>query len=97
MHSTPRPRAKPLMPLEILHRALVLFRGRSGFEGAEIAALAGFRIDLARIEPIFPGLQFADHGTMASFSAPLVSIATPPLAFHCCGLPIWQPSATSWI
>jgi hypothetical protein len=30
------------VPLEILHVALVLFRGRAGLEGAEIATLAGF-------------------------------------------------------
>src|SRR5450432_1696553 len=55
-----------LMPLEILHGALVLFRGRARFEGAEIAALAGFRIHLSGIEPIFARLQFSDHGTKAS-------------------------------
>src|ERR1019366_10202871 len=57
-----------LMPLEILHGALVLLRGRARFEGAEIAALAGFRIDLAGIEPVLARWQFADHGTRALFS-----------------------------
>jgi hypothetical protein len=51
------------MPLEILHIALVLFGGGARLEGAEIAALAGFRIELAGIKPVFAGLQFADHGT----------------------------------
>src|SRR5205085_5526543 len=49
------------MPLEILHRALVLFRRRAGFEGAKVAALAGFRVDFAGIEPVFARLQFSDH------------------------------------
>src|SRR5439155_12339478 len=52
-----------LMPLEILHLALVLFRRRPRFEGAEIAALAGLRIDLSGIEPVLARSQFADHGT----------------------------------
>src|ERR1041385_4651298 len=58
------------MPLEILHVALVLFGGRAGPEGAEISALAGSRIDLARIEPVLAALQFADHGFCHRFNAP---------------------------
>jgi hypothetical protein len=50
------------VPLEILNVALVLFRRRAGFERTEIAALAGFWIDLAGIKPVFARLQFADHG-----------------------------------
>jgi hypothetical protein len=61
--------AKPtLVPLEILHGALVLFGGRARLEGAKIATLAGFRIHLSGIEPIFARLQFAYHGMRASFS-----------------------------
>src|ERR1700680_3084468 len=52
-----------LLPLEILHRALVLFRRGARFEGAEVAALAGLRTDLSGIEPVFARLQFADHDT----------------------------------
>src|SRR5882757_9017821 len=51
------------MPLEIPHLALVLFRSRARFEGAEIAALAGLRIELSGIKPVPARLQFADHGT----------------------------------
>ena len=58
----PASSATRLMPLEILHVALVLLGGRARLEGAEIAALAGLRIGLAGIEPVFAGLQFADHG-----------------------------------
>ena len=50
-----------LVPLEILHRAFVLFGRRARLEGAEIAALAGLRVRLARIEPVFAGSEFADH------------------------------------
>ena len=49
------------MPFEILHGALVLLGGGAAVEGAEIAAAAGLRIYLARIEPVFAGRQFADH------------------------------------
>src|ERR1700687_408903 len=71
----------PLMPLEILHVPLVLFRRRARFEGAEIAALAGFRIHFSGIEPIFARLQFSDHGTEAYCRVFLALIAKPPLAF----------------
>ena len=39
-------------PLEILHFTLVFFSGRARPESAEIAPLAGLRIDLAGIEPV---------------------------------------------
>jgi hypothetical protein len=41
------------MPFEILHGALVLFCCRTGFEGSKVAALAGFRVDFAGIQPVF--------------------------------------------
>jgi hypothetical protein len=49
------------MPLEILHFTFVLLRRRARFEGAEIAATAGLRIKLSRIEPVLARFQFADH------------------------------------
>src|SRR5262249_11256100 len=49
------------MTLEILHGALVLLGRRARLERAEIAAAAGFRIDLARIEAIAARLELADH------------------------------------
>jgi hypothetical protein len=54
------------MPFEILNLALMLFRSRARFEGAEIAALAGSWIHFPGIEPVFAGLQFTDHGTYLS-------------------------------
>jgi hypothetical protein len=60
-----RPRSgmtRPLMPLEILHRALVLLRRRARCKSAEIAPPAGLRILLARVEPVFAGSKLADHG-----------------------------------
>jgi hypothetical protein len=44
-----------LMPLEILHVALVFFSGRPGLEGAEIPPLTRLWIDLPRIEPVLAG------------------------------------------
>ena len=67
-----RPR-QPLMPLEILHVALVLFRSRARFEGAEIAALAGLRIHLSGIEPVLARLQFADHDTLPPSRIPRIN------------------------
>src|SRR6478735_11029533 len=66
-----RPDLGRLVPLEILHVALVFFRRRARFEGAEIAPLAGLRIDLAGIEPVFARLQFSDHaGALARLCFP---------------------------
>src|ERR671934_87010 len=49
------------MTLEILNGVLVFFGRRARLERAEIAAPAGLRIDLARIEPVAAGLELADH------------------------------------
>jgi hypothetical protein len=66
------------MPLEILHGALVLFGRRPRFEGTEIAPLAGFGIQLSGIEPVFAGLQFADH-ERTSQDVIYTLIAIPPM------------------
>jgi hypothetical protein len=50
-----------LVPLKILHVPFMFAGGGEGFEGAEIAALAGFGIFLARIQAITAGWKFADH------------------------------------
>jgi hypothetical protein len=49
------------MTFEGLHRLLVFLRRRPCLERAEISALPGFRIFLARIEPILARFQFPDH------------------------------------
>lgn len=50
-----------LVPFEVLDFALVLLRGLLAGEGAEIAALAGARVLLAGVKPVFAAGQFADH------------------------------------
>jgi hypothetical protein len=54
----------PLAPatLEELHRALVLLGRLPARKRAEVAALAGARVLLARIEPVLARLELADHG-----------------------------------
>jgi hypothetical protein len=49
------------VPLEVLNLAFVLLGGAFALEGAEVAALAGLRVLLARIEPVFAGFELADH------------------------------------
>src|SRR5215469_9227648 len=49
------------MALEILHGALVLLGRRARVERTEVAAAAGLRVDLARIEAIAARLELADH------------------------------------
>src|SRR5262249_50382140 len=49
------------VPFEILHRALVAFGSSARLEGAEIAPLAGLRIDLARVQPVLAAFEFSDH------------------------------------
>src|SRR4029077_1710687 len=56
-------------PLEELHGALVFFRGLAGVEGAEVPPLPGDAVDLARIQPVLPGFQLANHGTQPSCGA----------------------------
>jgi len=45
--------ADTLMPLEVLYLPLMPFGGGARLEGAEVAALARLRIDLAGIQPVF--------------------------------------------
>jgi len=49
------------MALEVLHGALVLLGPRARVERAEVAAAAGLRVDLARIEAIAARLELADR------------------------------------
>ena len=60
--SIPRdPSGRYLVPLEILHGALVLFGRSARFERSKIAALARLGIGFPGIEPVFAGSQFTDH------------------------------------
>jgi hypothetical protein len=54
------------MSLEVLHRALVLFGCRARFEGAQISAPFGFRVEFARVQPIFVRSEFAYHSFKSS-------------------------------
>jgi hypothetical protein len=63
------------MPLEMLHRAFVLFGRCARLEGAEIAASAGLRILLSGVEPVLARLEFPDHLTTL-----VVSLSTAPAA-----------------
>lgn len=49
------------MPLEVLNFPLVFLGRVTGFEGAEVSPLAGYRIFLARIKPVLAGRQFTNH------------------------------------
>src|SRR5687768_6267169 len=60
-----RPHAA-LAALEVLHRALVLLRRRAACERPQVAALAGPRVFLTRIQPILAARQLADHGWAAA-------------------------------
>ena len=50
------------MAFEILDRALVLERVLARWKGAQIAALAGLWVLLARVEAVLAGGKLADHG-----------------------------------
>lgn len=49
------------VPLEVLDVALMSFGFLSCREGAQIAALAGLGILLARVETVLAGGEFANH------------------------------------
>ena len=58
------------MSLEILHRALVLLRGLTGIEGAEIPSPIRPWIDLARIQSILAGFELTDHAASVATDMP---------------------------
>src|SRR5579883_736731 len=58
------PAARNSVALEVLHRALMLLRRGARLEGAQIAALAGLGIGLARVQAIFARCELADHGNL---------------------------------
>src|SRR6476620_5445776 len=64
------PAAGNSVALEVLHLALVLLRRSARLEGAEVAALAGLGIGLARVKPVFAGCELADHGSLLLVRTP---------------------------
>jgi hypothetical protein len=52
------------MSLEVLNFALVLLGGCPRLECTQIAALAGFRIDLSRVQAVATRGKFPDHRTL---------------------------------
>ncbi|MBN8983102.1 MAG: hypothetical protein J0H32_01240, partial [Rhizobiales bacterium] len=55
-----------LVSLEVLDFTFMLLGVGAAFKGAEIAALACFWIDLARIDSIFSRFEFANHVALHS-------------------------------
>lgn len=53
-----------LVAFEVLDFTLMPLGGGAASEGAEIAALACFWIDSARIDPIFSRFEFANHAAL---------------------------------
>src|SRR5689334_21466889 len=64
--------------LEILDVALMFLRCRKTVEGAQVAALAGFGVLLARLEPVLAASQFADHDSILSVNRKRVARAWVP-------------------
>ena len=54
------------MVLEVLNRPLLPFSSSTGVECAEISALAGSRIGLARVQSVLPRGEFANHDCLPS-------------------------------
>jgi hypothetical protein len=64
-------RLPSLLMLVVLHRALVSFRRLPVVECSQVASATSLRILLSRVQPVFAGLQFANHEfplTLAVFS-----------------------------
>jgi hypothetical protein len=57
------------VPLEVLNLTFVFCRSGTGFESAEISAPLRFRVDFARVQPIFAARELADHGFVPPFGA----------------------------
>jgi len=53
--------------LEVLHRPLVLFGGRSTSERSEVSSFARAGVGFAGIQPVFSRAEFADHGGFPFF------------------------------
>jgi hypothetical protein len=60
------PHLAPLVAFEELYRAFVFLSFGQRRKRAQVAAFAGFRILLPRIQPVLSGFQFADHACQLS-------------------------------
>ena len=60
-----------MRPLEVLHGALVFFRPRASAERAQVLATSGFRIQLARVQPVLPAFQFSNHARRTAYRLPM--------------------------
>lgn len=66
---TSRLRRRASVVLEVLHGPLVLLGGRSAAERPQVSSLAGARVGLVRVEAVFAGIEFADHGDLLLLAA----------------------------
>src|SRR6266849_4701283 len=78
-------RAMLSAPLEVLHGTLVPFGGRAAGERPQVAALAGLRVFLSRVQPVFPRFQLPNHpfnaaGTLEGVAAERPGAPRPPAA-----------------
>jgi len=58
---SPCPRATSAGPFKKLHRAFVLLRGFTRMKSSQVAAAAGFGVFFPGIQPVFAGLELANH------------------------------------
>jgi len=73
-------RARVSMAFEILDGAFVSLSRRACAKGPEIAPLAGLAVELARVQAVFSGAQFADHADIAIRTGCLACRRPPVLA-----------------
>src|SRR5437868_13499871 len=70
--------------LEVLNRTLMLLCGSAAGEGAEIAAPAGLRVQLARVEAVLAGGELSNHD----------GLRRPAKTIAAIGIVVRMPTAT---
>ena len=78
--------------LEVLDGPLVLLGLGSTGERAEVPPLAGLRIELAGIQPILAGFEFADHGITTTGDTRIICISCADCVFTFFRLPRFDGS-----